>query len=81
MTIEANRERLARYIEGTCKSVLECVEILELDPDIDWEDELLNVNMECCVGCGWWEESCGLVWNDARNGGECDQCREKDEDE
>ena len=72
---------LASYVEGTCKSIIACVEILELDPSVDWEDELLNVNMERCIGCGWWEESCGLTYNDLRQGGECRDCRDPEEDE
>lgn len=33
-------------------TVDEAVERLELDPQQDWEDMLLDVNVEQCQGCG-----------------------------
>lgn len=55
-------------------SIDSAVEFLELDPDVDWEDEMLTANMEMCLGCGWWMESSELVHEDDADTGYCEQC-------
>ena len=72
----AKIEELAKFLEGTCATIHGAVEFLELDPDIDWEDEMLTYGMEECKGCGWWSESGELIHEDEENTGYCDQCIE-----
>lgn len=71
------RNNLARYLEGTCMSIETAVERLELDPSIDWEDEMLTAGMELCLGCGWWMESSELVHEDEEDTGYCSDCKEE----
>lgn len=70
------REQLASYLEGTCQTIDSAVEHLELDPEVDWEDEMLTAGMEPCLGCGWWMESSELVHEDEEDTGYCDQCKD-----
>lgn len=69
---------LGYHLRGTCKSVGEALECLEItDNGENWEDELLTVNTEQCLGCAWWFESCELLDpDDDENIGFCDQCRD-----
>lgn len=73
------REKLSYYLEGTCQSLDNAIERLELDPDVDWEDEMLSANMETCLGCGWWHSSGDLVHENEEDIGYCDQCKGEDE--
>lgn len=65
---------MADYLDGTCKSIVEACQALELDEGFDWDDALLDVNVERCSQCEWWHESCMLTAVEARNGFFCDQC-------
>lgn len=68
-------DRLADHIKGTCKSVLQALEYLEYEVDESVaEDQLLDVNVECCKGCGWWDESCELEKEKNGETGYCRQC-------
>jgi Na+-translocating ferredoxin:NAD+ oxidoreductase RNF subunit RnfB len=77
MTLVEQRETLAKYLEGTCMSIETAIEHLELDPSIDWEDEMLTASMELCLGCGWWMESSELVHEDEEDTGYCDDCKDE----
>lgn len=67
-------DRLVHHVQGTCLSVAHAVEQLDLDEAIDWEDKLLDRNIELCGVCGWWHESCELEFDDERGFGICQQC-------
>lgn len=77
-SMHKNRNKLAAYLEGTCQSLEAAVEFLELDPNVDWEDEMLSANMEECRGCGWWHESGDLVHERERDTGFCEDCLDED---
>jgi hypothetical protein len=72
-------QAMADFLEGTCRSIVDACEALDLPEHGDWDDKLLDVNVEVCVRCGHWHESCMLEWIDTANGGVCDQCLEDDE--
>lgn len=74
-------DRLAHHVQGTCQSIAEATQFLDLDESIDWEDKLLDRNIERCGVCEWWMESCELEFNENRNFGVCEQCREKEDEE
>lgn len=79
--IVISRQNLAHYLEGTCQSIDAAIEYLELDPTVDWEDEMLTAGMELCMGCGWWHASSELVHENDEDTGYCDQCvEERNED-
>ncbi|MBS3648791.1 hypothetical protein KEU06_09255 [Pseudaminobacter sp. 19-2017] len=67
-------DRLIHHIQGTCLSIEQAVESLELDPSIDWKDKLLDRNIELCGVCNWWHESGELEFDEQRNFGVCEQC-------
>jgi len=71
---EDYRDQLLNYLQGTCQSLDAAVEFLELDPVVDWEDEMLSAGMELCLGCGWWHESGELVHEDEADTGYCEDC-------
>lgn len=50
------------------------VEMLELDQEIDWEDQLLTFGLERCQGCDCWMESGELAHDKEEDTGFCDQC-------
>lgn len=66
--------KLADYLEGTCKSIVEACQALDLDEGVDWDDALLDLNIERCSGCDWWSESCMLTDVEEKNGFFCEQC-------
>lgn len=72
--IISDRNRLAHHLEGTCMTLEVAVEHLGLDPEVDWEDEMLSANLETCLGCGWWMESNELVHEDDEDTGYCGDC-------
>jgi hypothetical protein len=74
---ETDLQRLADYVLGTPTSTFVAVEILGIDDDQDWDDKLLNLNVERCGGCGWWSESCMLEFVERKNAGFCDQCKDE----
>lgn len=66
-------------LEGTCKSLEEIIESLELDIDEDeLEDELLNQPrpVERCKKCEWWLDVAALEIDEDLGGAVCDQCDE-----
>ncbi len=67
-------QRLGDYLEGTCRTIVEACEALGLDEGEDWDDKLLDVNVERCFGCDHWFEVCMLEFVESRNGGMCEQC-------
>lgn len=71
--------KMADRILGTCENPYIAAEILDLPDYPDWEDRLLDINVECCSGCGWWHESCMLTYNDETGKSFCDQCLEDEE--
>lgn len=66
--------KMAEYLDGTCKSIIEACEALGLDEGHDWDDAMLDLNVERCSGCDWWHESCMLTEVPEKNGFFCDQC-------
>lgn len=74
--IEHEREELVHYLRGTCHTLGMAIESLELDPDWDWDDEILTANLETCLGCGWWHDSGELVHENDEDIGFCDDCKE-----
>lgn len=74
--LDEKRHELAKYLEGTCMSIETAIELLELDPSIDWEDEILTAGIELCLGCGWWMESSELVHEDEEDTGFCEDCKD-----
>lgn len=69
------RADLAHYMEGTCHEIYMAVESLGLDEGVDWEDELLNENIERCGGCNWWHECGELEWFDEFEKSLCSDCQ------
>lgn len=72
-------EQAGEYLRGTCNSLGYAIEAVELG-DVDestLEAELLEVDTECCVHCGWWHEVCELEFSDEHGGGLCEDCREE----
>lgn len=73
-------EQIAAELLGTCTSVTYIIDKYELDESIDLEDILIDFNVEQCMGCGWWHESCELDGQDEygeivdENVGYCSQC-------
>lgn len=80
MTHLLARNDLFHYLEGTCMTLETAVEALELDPDVDWEDEILSAGLELCLGCDWWYESGDLISYDGETIGYCGQCRDDHND-
>ncbi|MDU4254567.1 hypothetical protein [Pseudomonas sp.] len=78
MKIEREKlEQVGEYLRGTCKSVGDAVSALELGEDVDettLEADLLDVDTELCVQCGWWHEVCELEYSEQHGGGLCEQC-------
>jgi hypothetical protein len=66
--------RLAEYLDGTCRTIVEACQALDLDEGVDWDDALLDLNVERCSHCDWWHESCMLTHVEEKNGFFCDQC-------
>jgi hypothetical protein len=66
--------KMADFVDGTCKSVVEACEALGLDEGFDWDDALLDLNVERCSYCDWWYDSCMLTEVPQKNGFFCDQC-------
>jgi hypothetical protein len=67
-------QRLGAHLEGTAKSIMIACDEIGIEEDPDWDDKLLDINIERCVGCEWWHESCMLEYVESRGGGFCDQC-------
>lgn len=79
---DAQRDRLADHIRGTCKTVGAALESLDMDIDESVaEDKLLDVNVECCKGCGWWHDSFELDHEKDGDVGYCSQCAPNTEDD
>jgi len=74
-------QQVSDELEGTCRSVESVLEQLGLAADpTEVEDQLVDLNLELCPGCGWWMESSELIdANDNVVG--CDQCRPAQEPE
>jgi hypothetical protein len=83
--MKLSREQLVQLgdtLQGTCMLVQAGLERIGLDPDDyqvdELEDQLLDINMECCQGCGWWDESSALADLDNEQAGYCADCRESE---
>jgi hypothetical protein len=63
----------AKWFEGTCTSVSEIADQLDLSED-DTEELMLDANMELCGGCGWWHACSDLEFDESRNLGFCRDC-------
>ena len=74
-------QRMGDYLLDTCTSVLMACDALDLPEDPDWDDKLLDVNVERCKRCEWWYESCMLEFIEEENGGSCDSCLTDEEKE
>ncbi|PWD01979.1 hypothetical protein [Pseudomonas amygdali] len=74
------REQLAQlgeHLRGTSKQIGAAVEELEMGDDVDetrLEADLLEVDTELCVQCGWWHEVSELQYSEQEGGGLCEQC-------
>lgn len=81
MAIEqAILEQIGEFLRGTCKSVQDAINSLELGDDIDesqLEGDLLNADTEMCGQCNWWHEVCELTYNNEHGCGLCDDCRDE----
>lgn len=73
--MEDDVRRLAKYLEGTCNTICMACGLLDLDEGEDWDDKLLDLNIEQCQMCGWWMESCHLE-EDSTGKYVCEQCFE-----
>lgn len=61
-------DKLADTLKGTCDGIQVGINRLTYDDSIsaeeikemrEWDDDdLLDVNIELCSDCGWWERSC-----------------------
>lgn len=72
---DSDLERVAARLEGTCDSVEHALMHLELDADPEEvADQLLDVDLERCGGCGWWMEPGELVDDEGDVVG-CGDCR------
>lgn len=71
-------EELGNQLSGTADSIQSGLQAIGLDIDdydaTNVEDQLLDLNMEICPGCGWWAESSELVDDDGEETS-CDNCR------
>lgn len=70
-------EQVGEFLRGSCKSVGDAMEALELGDTIDESDlegQLLEVETELCVQCHWWHEVCELQYSEKDGGGLCQQC-------
>lgn len=70
-------EQIGEYLRGSCKSIGDTIESLELGDDVDesqLEADLLEVETELCVQCNWWHAVCELQYSEANGGGLCEQC-------
>lgn len=78
MSLEREKlEQVGEYLRGSCKSIGEAIDALELGDDIDestLEADLLDVETELCSHCGWWHEVCELKFSEERGGALCEQC-------
>jgi hypothetical protein len=74
-------ERMGEHLVGTCTTILMACEALDLPEDPDWDDKLLDVNVERCKRCEWWFESYMLEFIEEENGGSCDDCLTDEEKE
>jgi hypothetical protein len=75
MPIELTELRkVGEWLLGTMNSIHGAIEYFGLDIDSsDLEDRLLDINVECCYGCGWWHESGEFVETGA-GGYLCSDC-------
>lgn len=78
-------ENVGRWLLGTLNTIegaIEHFDLAYLDPS-DIEDQLLDINVERCQGCGWWHESGDLTpdpeeeGNDEELTGYCIDCRKE----
>lgn len=80
MKIEREKlEQIGEYLRGSCKTIGDAVEALELGDGVDesqLEADLLDVETELCVHCNWWHEVCDLQYSEENGGGLCEQCCE-----
>lgn len=78
MGIEREKlEQVGEYLRGSCKSVGDAIEALELGDDVDesqLEGDLLEVETELCVHCHWWHAVHELQYSEGNGGGLCQQC-------
>lgn len=73
-------EQVGEYLRGSCKSLGDAIEALELGDRIDeskLETDLLEVETELCTHCGWWHEVSELEYSEQAGGGLCEQCCEE----
>jgi hypothetical protein len=66
----------------TNSSLEKALEDIELTPDdydmTDVQDRLVDLNLEMCVDCGYWQESGEFVDCDNEAHDSCTDCRPKD---
>lgn len=70
-------DALAERIIGTCESITSACEFLEIDDNYDWEDVLLDYNIEPCGHCEWWHYSYELEYCDKSGKGYCPHCEDQ----
>lgn len=79
MTFERDLlSRVADYLQGTCKTVGEAIDALELGDEVDeseLEAALVEVETERCGQCDWWHESFELEHYEEKGASFCDDCR------
>ncbi len=73
-------ELMWEFLDGTCHSIPVACEATGLPEYDDWEDRLLDINVEACSCCGWWHESCMLNYHESTGKSFCDQCNEPEDD-
>lgn len=70
-------QALHKKLQGTCTEVYAALATMDLENVVDpeeAEDQLLDVSLERCKGCGWWFEPGELIDENNEVVG-CDQCR------
>lgn len=81
MKIEREKlEQVGEYLRGSCKSVGDAIQALDLDEDLDesqLQADLLEVDTEICAHCDWWHEVSSLQYSEKHGGGLCQQCCEE----
>lgn len=66
----------AKGYEGTCTSEVEIAETLNIDED-EVTDLLLEANIECCSGCGWWFAAYDLEFDESTGQSRCEDCQDE----
>lgn len=74
---EDDKWKVAELVTSYVYGVGKALELFEVDQD-ELDDVLLDINIEQCINCGWYDDCFNLVPDDSEEpDGYCSNCRPK----